>query len=57
MMVKEPKNIDFYTSGRQPSEQDFMRISECIRVKKENSALSKTVQINKAKKKIHTYSQ
>ena len=30
-MVKEPKNIDFYTTGRQPSEQDFIRISEWIK--------------------------
>lgn len=29
-MVKEAKNIDFYTSGRQPSEKDFARISEWI---------------------------
>ncbi len=41
-MVKEAKNIDFYTTGRQPSEQDFARISEWIRKKKEKD--------NKAKK-------
>lgn len=34
-MIKEEKNIDLYTSGRQPSEQDFARISEWIRKKKE----------------------
>ena len=34
-MIKEAKNIDFYTTGRQPSEQDFKRISEWIRQKKE----------------------
>jgi len=33
-MVKEAKNIDFYTTGRQPSAQDFERISEWIRKKK-----------------------
>ena len=33
-MVKEAKNIDFYTTGRQPSDQDFERISEWIRKKK-----------------------
>jgi hypothetical protein len=33
-MVKEAKNIDFYTTGRQPSAQDFKRISEWIRKKK-----------------------
>ena len=30
-MIKEAKNVDFYTTGRQPSEQDFTRISECIK--------------------------
>ena len=29
-MIKEAKNIDFYTTGRQPSEQEFARISEWI---------------------------
>lgn len=33
-MIKEAKNIDFYTTGRQPSDQDFERISEWIRKKK-----------------------
>ncbi len=33
-MIKEPKNIDFYTTGNQPSVQDFMRISEWIRKRK-----------------------
>lgn len=41
-MIKEAKNVDFYTTGRQPSEQDFERISEWIRQKKEK--------VNKAKK-------
>jgi hypothetical protein len=30
-MIKEAKNIDFYTSGRQPSQKDFDRISEWIK--------------------------
>jgi hypothetical protein len=30
-MIKEPKNIDFYTTGKQPSEIDFIRISEWIK--------------------------
>jgi len=34
-MIKEAKNIDFYTTGRQPSPQDFKRISEWIRKNKE----------------------
>lgn len=33
-MIKEEKNIDFYTTGRQPSEKEFERISEWIRQKK-----------------------
>ena len=33
-MVKEAKNIDFSTTGRQPSDQDFQRISEWIRKRK-----------------------
>jgi hypothetical protein len=40
-MIKEAKNIDFYTSGRQPSEQDFARISEWIRKKKETASRPK----------------
>lgn len=30
-MSKEAKNVDFYTTGRQPSERDFARISEWIK--------------------------
>jgi cytochrome c553 len=30
-MIKEAKNVDFYTTGRQPSEQDFARISAWIK--------------------------
>jgi hypothetical protein len=29
-MLKEPKNIDFITTGKQPCEDDFSRISEWI---------------------------
>lgn len=48
-MVKEAKNIDFYTSGRQPSQEDFSRISEWIRKKKEIAAVSKR-RLNKQKR-------
>ncbi len=46
-MIKEAKNIDFYTSGKQPSEQDFKRISEWIRKKKEiaNSFKQQSVKV------------
>ena len=40
-MIKEAKNIDFYTSGRQLSDQDFLRISEWIKKKKQTSSQTK----------------
>jgi hypothetical protein len=48
-MIKEAKDIDFYTSGRQPSEQDFARISEWIRKhkKKEKTSQTKLQQVKK----------
>ena len=48
-MIKEAKNIDFYTTGRQPSSGDFERISEWIRQKKEKQNKIKT--LSGAKKK------
>lgn len=41
-MIKEAKNIDFYTTGSQPSKEDFERISEWIRQKKEKQNKAKT---------------
>ncbi len=41
-MIKETKNIDFYTTGRQPSEQEFARISEWVRRKKERTSKKPT---------------
>ena len=40
-MIKEAKNVDFYTTGRQPSDQDFARISEWIRKDKEKKGRKK----------------
>ena len=40
-MIKEPKNIDFYTTGKQPSEQDFVRISEWIEKDKQRKSVRK----------------
>jgi Zn-dependent M16 (insulinase) family peptidase len=40
-MIKEPKNIDFYTTGRQPSEHDFAQISDWIRKNKQKQATRK----------------
>jgi cytochrome c553 len=34
-MIKEAKKVDFYTTGRQLSDQDFARISEWIRKDKQ----------------------
>jgi len=36
-MVKEPKNIDFYTTGRQPSDKEFALISEWIKKRKKKT--------------------
>ena len=46
-MIKEEKNIDFYTTGRQPSEQEFTRISEWIKKDKIKKALHKTRTLRK----------
>jgi hypothetical protein len=46
-MVKEEKNIDFYTTGRQPSEQEFARISEWIKKDKARKVSGKTKNILK----------
>lgn len=50
-MIKEPKNIDFYTTGRQPSEQDFKRISEWI--KKDKQRKSTQTEKKRLTKKMH----
>ncbi len=40
-MIKEPKNIDFYTTGKQPSKEEFAKISAWIQEKKEDEAKKK----------------
>lgn len=40
-MIKEEKNIDFFTTGRQPSEQEFEKISEWIKKDKAKKELRK----------------
>jgi hypothetical protein len=42
-MIKEPQNADFYTTDRQPSEQEFARISEWIKMDKQKSIIRKKV--------------
>ena len=37
-MIKEDKNADFLTTGRQPSDEDFARISEWIKNDKQKKA-------------------
>ncbi|RZK39031.1 MAG: hypothetical protein EOO61_07530 [Hymenobacter sp.] len=37
-MIKEAKNVDFYTTGREPSERDFARISAWIKRDKQRQA-------------------
>ena len=37
-MIKEPKNIDFYTSGRQLSNEDFALISQWIATDKKKQS-------------------
>ena len=41
-MIKEAKNVDFYTTGRQPSEQEFARISEWIKRDKKKQEARKS---------------
>lgn len=41
-MIKEAKNVDFLTTGRQPTEQDFARISEWIKRAKQKKAARKS---------------
>ena len=49
-MVKESKNIDFYTTGKEPSAGDFARISLWIAKKKATQTVNK--KINTASKHI-----
>ena len=40
-MIKEPKNTDFYTTGKQPSKEEFAKISAWIQKKKDDSVKQK----------------
>jgi len=40
-MVREPKNVDFVTTGRELSEEEFTRISEWIKQDKQKKAARK----------------
>ena len=47
-LIKEPLNVDFYTTGKQMSEEDQKRVSAYIEKKKE---LKKKKQAKQADKK------
>lgn len=51
-MIKEAKNADFLTTGRQPTEQDFSIISEWIKRNKQKKAKRKTIRQSGTKKHI-----
>lgn len=42
-MIKEAKNVDFYTTGKQPSEADFAKISEWISKRKTSLKRKRTI--------------
>ncbi len=49
-MIREPLDVDFYTTGRTPSEEEFKRISEAIRKLKEKAARAKERRARRSKK-------
>jgi cytochrome c553 len=51
-MIREPKNVDFVTTGRELSEQDFARISEWIKQDKQNKAARKPAKPTTGKKPL-----
>lgn len=51
-MIKEAKNVDFYTTGKQPSEQDFARISEWIKKDKQKQVARKEASQHIGKKHL-----
>jgi len=52
-MVKKAKHIDFYTTGRQPSDKDFKRISEWICKRKKLTKTKKSSSKLQAKLVLH----
>ncbi|QMW01091.1 hypothetical protein [Spirosoma foliorum] len=51
-MIKEPKHIDFYTSGRQLSKEDFALISQWIATDKKKRARNPTKGLQKQEKNL-----
>ena len=51
-MIKESKDVDFYTTGRQPTAQDFARISEWIKINKQKLAAGKDMRNKSGQRRI-----
>jgi hypothetical protein len=51
-MIKESKNVDFRTTGRQLSEQEFVRVSEWIKKDKEKRTRRKKGKPSSGKKDL-----
>lgn len=51
-MIKEDKKIDFLTTGRQPSDQEFARISEWIKKDKQKQLRRKKAERPSEKKHL-----
>lgn len=51
-MIKEPKHIDFYTSGRQLSKEDFALISQWIASDKQKQSEKATKGLRKRQKSL-----
>jgi hypothetical protein len=49
-MIKEPPKIDFYTTGKQPTEKDFTRISDWIKKDKKRKEIKKEKGLAEKKK-------
>jgi hypothetical protein len=51
-MIKEPKGVDFHTSGRQLSSEDFALISQWIAADKQKQSKSNTKRLPKKQKTV-----
>lgn len=51
-MIKEPKHIDFYTSGRELSTEDFALISQWIAADKQKQSAQSREGLRKDKKSV-----
>ncbi|MEZ0484986.1 hypothetical protein [Fibrella aquatica] len=51
-MIKEPKDIDFYTSGRQLSNQEFASISQWIATDKKKQVVKPVKGLKKGQAKL-----